>query len=76
MKKIFLPLFIIILTLCCLLSACGGNNKTSNQNSTTNKTTASDVSESGSKSSQNGITVVSNELFFTISDKYLFNIIY
>ncbi len=40
------------------LCSCGGNNKTSNQNSTANKTTASDVSESGSKSSQNTDTVV------------------
>lgn len=60
MKKTFLPLFIIILTMCCLLSACGENNKTSNQNSTTNKTTASDVSESGSKSSQGDTVVVPN----------------
>lgn len=41
MKKTFLPLFIIILTMCCLLSACGENNKTSNQNSTTQNTDSS-----------------------------------
>lgn len=60
MKKIFLPLFIITLTMCCLLSACDKSNKTTNQNSTANKTTASDVSESGSKYSQGDTVVVPN----------------
>ena len=61
MKKIFLPLFIIILTLCCLCS-CGYNSSQNkeNQTSTSNKTTASDVSESGSKSSQGDTVVVPN----------------
>ena len=77
MKKISLIVLSFITIICCLC-ACGNNSSqsTNNQPSTSNKTTASDVSKSGSKSSQNGIAVVSNELFFTISDKYLFNIIY
>lgn len=46
--------------MCCLLSACDKSNKTTNQNSTANKTTASDVSESGSKYSQGDTVVVPN----------------
>ena len=62
----------------CCFCACGNNSSqsTDNKSSTSNKTTASDISESGSFILKNGIAVVSNELFFAISDKYLFNIIY
>lgn len=61
MKKIFLPLFIIILTLCCFCS-CGNNSSQNkdNKSSTSNKTNASDISESGSKSSQGDTVVVPN----------------
>ena len=52
---------LITLTLILCLSACGENSKTVDQNSTTNKTTASDVSESGSKSAQGDTVVVPNE---------------
>lgn len=62
MKKIFLPLFIIILTLCCFCS-CGNNSSQNkdNKSSTSNKTNVSDISESGSKSSQGDTVVVPNE---------------
>lgn len=58
MKKFFSIIITLALILC--LSACGKNNKSTKQNSTTNKTTASDVSESGSKSSQGDTVVVPN----------------
>lgn len=56
MKKFISIIITLALILC--LSACGKNNKSTKQNSTTNKTTASDVSENGSKSSQGDTVVV------------------
>lgn len=77
MKKISLIALLLITIIYCLCS-CGNSSSqsTNNKPSTSNKTTASDISESGSFILKNGIAVVSNELFFAISDKYLFNIIY
>lgn len=60
MKKIFLPLFIITLTMCCLLSACDENNKTSNQNSTT-KNSDSSVASVQNTSGVSDTVVVPNE---------------
>ena len=57
MKKIFLPLFIIILTLCCLLSACGKNNKTSNQNSTTKNSDSSVASVQNTSGASDTVAV-------------------
>lgn len=57
MKKIFLPLFIIILTLCCLLSACGENNKTSNQNSTTKNSDSSVASVQNTSGASDTVVV-------------------
>lgn len=61
MKKISLIVLSFITIICCLC-ACGNSlsqNK-DNKSSTSNKTTASDVSESGSKSSQGDTVVVPN----------------
>lgn len=61
MKKISLIVLSFITIICCLC-ACGNSSSqsTNNQPSTSNKTTASDVSESGSKSSQGDTVVVPN----------------
>lgn len=61
MKKLISLSMTLILILC--LSACNSNSSQSkdNQSTSSNKTTASDVSESGSKSSQGDTVVVPNE---------------
>ncbi len=61
MKKISLIVLSFITIICCLC-ACGNSSSqsTDNKPSTSNKTTASDVSESGSKSSQGDTVVVPN----------------
>ena len=61
MKKISLIVLSFITIICCLC-ACGNSSSqsTNNQPSTSNKTTASDVSENGSKSSQGDTVVVPN----------------
>ena len=61
MKKINLITLSLITIICCLCSCSTNSSQSKNDKSTSsNKTTASDVSESGSKSSQGDTIVVPN----------------
>ena len=53
MKKILLPLFILILTLCCLLSACSKTQKDNDNNSSGN---SDSVSQTESVNTSNDVT--------------------
>lgn len=72
MKKIFLPLFIIILTLCCLLSACSKNQDGQVQNKEDNNSLGEQSSVSQTESGRKdefGIDYVEIDNYYNASVK-------